>query len=151
MVTCPGKKCINFILLKILLLLGILGLAIREWEKRLSLISGQAVILVFPISYSEYRFTAASKYELSRKKTYAYDTYKQKDIQVAYADFNIIYDVVSGSGLSSAFDYYNDLYSSPASSRLNESDFIYGCYNIPAAKPLLRSETDETYEGSQTI
>lgn len=103
-------------------------------------------------AYSEYKFSTKQEFELSRKKTYSYETYKYGNVQVAYADFNIIYNTVSGSGPSNNRDFYDDRYPSPAQpSGLNESDFKYGSYLIPIAKLLLSNETDEIYENSQKI
>lgn len=103
-------------------------------------------------AYYEYKFSAKQEFELSHKKTYSYTTYKYGNIQVAYADFNIIYNTVSGSGPSNNRDCYDDKYPSPAQpSGLNESDFKYGSYLIPVSKLLLSDETEEIYENSQKI
>ncbi|HBK31008.1 MAG TPA: hypothetical protein DDZ78_05215, partial [Porphyromonadaceae bacterium] len=107
-------------------------------------------------SVSQYSFTPEGKYRLTYHSSYEYEKFeKQPKIQVAYAAFNIIYQVEGGNGNITGSGLYDDNYPSPVIESIgfpnSGSDFISGTYTIPVEKLLMKSRKEERYDSLENV
>lgn len=104
-------------------------------------------------SITTYRFTPEGKFQLSNKTSFEYEKReKPQKIQVAFADFNIIYQVHAGVGNDTHMELYNNNYSSPTIGVIdvyeNGDDFFTESYAIPFTKLLMKHKFEQYYDES---